>query len=276
MDTEYRPINEFLDLIIDHRGLTATKIGGKWENNDGVPVISANNIKNGLFVEMNSLKRINEELFEKWMPEKLRKDDVLLVSEGATFGELLHLGETLKAALGQRLFALRCNHNYDGQYLYYFLKSKKGQQELNARTTGTSVLGIRQSELLQILVPVTPLQEQKSIGDTLGTIDEKIRLNQEMNKLLELLGQTVFERWFIDFEFPNQEGKPYKSSGGEMVESELGRPIPSKWEIKELGEIATIASKTINPRRVQTNFSTILVFHHLMIRKAQFCVKGMK
>jgi type I restriction enzyme S subunit len=239
LDTSFRPISEILASIIDHRGLTATKIGGKWENNEGIPVISANNIKNGIFVEMDSVKRINKDLFEKWMPVKLRQGDVLLVSEGATFGELLYLTENLKASLGQRLFALRCNSEYDGKYLYYYLRSEKGQQELSARTTGTSVLGIRQSELILILVPNIKIEEQEVIGNILGAIDDKIKLNQEMNKTLEAIGEAVFKRWFVDFEFPNQEGKPYKTTGGQMVYNEtLGIEIPEGWRVNTLDEIS--------------------------------------
>jgi len=218
--------------------LTATKIGGKWENHEGIPVISANNIKNGLFVELDSVKRINSELFEKWMPIKLERGDVLLVSEGATFGELLYLGESLKAALGQRLFAIRCNNDYDSRYLYYYLKSKKGQQELRARTTGTSVLGIRQSELRQIVVPDIRIEEQKEIADILGSVDNKILLNRQMNNILEATAGAIFKRWFVDFEFPNEEGKPYKSSGGEMVYNEdLSKDIPKGWTVTKLGEV---------------------------------------
>ena len=267
-----------MELIIDHRGLTAPKIGGKWENNsDDVPVISANNLKNGLFVEMNSVKRINEDLFKKWMPVKLGKGDVLLVSEGATFGELLYLSEELKAALGQRLFALRCNCDYDAKYLYYYLRSKMGQQELSARTTGTSVLGIRQSELIQILVPDVPLEEQKVIGDALGSVDNKIRQNQEMNETLEAIGGAVFKRWFIDFEFPNQEGKPYKSSGGKMVYNEaLGKEIPEGWQKTKLGSIIEF-SRGVSYRGEDLKESeNALVGLKTVARGGGFNVEGLK
>src|SRR5690554_5498538 len=131
---EYKPLDQVLDLIIDHRGKTATKLSGQWQS-DGVPVISANNVSQGQFVEMDATKHITEELFNKWMPIRLEQGDVLLVSEGATFGEVLYLNDKLRAALGQRLFALRCNKNYDGRYLYYYLKSRLGQSELNSKTT---------------------------------------------------------------------------------------------------------------------------------------------
>lgn len=231
-------LEEVLELIIDHRGKTATKLGGQWQNH-GIPVISANNLRNGQFVDMDSVKHIGEILFEKWMPLELKPGDVLLVSEGATFGEVLYLKDNLKVALGQRLFALRCNERYVGRYLYYYLKSKFGQNELNSKTTGTSVLGIRQSELRRIKVPLVNMDEQQQISTILGSIDDKISLNLKMNKTLEAIGQAIFKNWFIDFEFPNEDGKPYKSSSGEMCNSELGL-IPKSWTVGKLKDYVSV------------------------------------
>jgi len=79
------------------------------------------------------------------------------------------------------------------------------------------------------------LPEQKAISNLLGKLDEKIELNEQMAQNLEAIGSTTFKHWFIDFEFPNEEGKPYKSSGGEMVHNgELGEEIPKGWEVGRL------------------------------------------
>ncbi|MFR4763284.1 MAG: restriction endonuclease subunit S, partial [Anaerococcus obesiensis] len=83
------------------------------------------------------------------------------------------------------------------------------------------------------------------------SLDDKIELNNEMNKTLEEMAQSIFKRWFIDFEFPNEDGQPYKSSGGEIVESELGM-IPKEWEIAQIDDISQVtmgvspSSKTYN------------------------------
>ncbi len=80
------------------------------------------------------------------------------------------------------------------------------------------------------------MQEQQTIANILGTLDDKIDLNQQMNNTLEDIGQAIFKRWFVDFEFPNEEGKPYKSSGGEMVyNEESGKEIPKGWKVDRLG-----------------------------------------
>jgi len=91
------------------------------------------------------------------------------------------------------------------------------------------------------------LTEQQEIASILSSINLKIRINQQMNRTLEAIGHAVFKRWFVNFEFPNEEGKPYKSSGGEMVyNSELDKEIPAKWVDKEIGELAKINERSIN------------------------------
>jgi type I restriction enzyme S subunit len=90
--------------------------------------------------------------------------------------------------------------------------------------------------LQELTVPFPKLEEQNRIANMLYELDRKIELNQEMNRTLEAIGQALFKRWFVDFEFPNEEGKPYKSSSGEMVESESGK-IPKGWMITSLNQL---------------------------------------
>ena len=84
-----------------------------------------------------------------------------------------------------------------------------------------------------------PLDEQKAIAHILSTIDDKIEVNNQINKPLENMAQAIFKQWFVDFEFPNEDGEPYKSSGGEMVESELGM-IPKGWGVSSLKDVINI------------------------------------
>ncbi|EME7174634.1 hypothetical protein EB14_02300 [Enterococcus faecium] len=103
--------------------------------------------------------------------------------------------------------------------------------------TGTSGRQRAQTDVIEntkIMLP--PLDEQKAIAHILSTLDDKIEVNNQINKTLENMAQAIFKQWFVDFEFPNEDGEPYKSSGGEMVESELGM-IPKGWEVKELVDV---------------------------------------
>lgn len=98
-------------------------------------------------------------------------------------------------------------------------------------TSGRQRVSWQAFENLTLNLPDLPTQT--AIAEILSSLDDKIELNNKINQELENLAQTLFKQWFIDFEFPNENGEPYKSSGGEMVESELGE-IPKGWEVKTL------------------------------------------
>jgi type I restriction enzyme S subunit len=93
-------------------------------------------------------------------------------------------------------------------------------------------------------------EEQQSIAAILSSLDDKIELNIRMNKTLEEIAQALFHRWFVEFEFPDEQGKPYKSSGGKMVESEMGM-VPEGWRVGTIGDVIDIVGgstpSTSNP-----------------------------
>ena len=125
-------------------------------------------------------------------------------------------------------------------FVYYLSISPQLRKEAIKSMTGTSGRQRVQNDLFEEIEVVIPtLPEQSAIAKILSDLDAKIELNQQMNKTLESIGQAIFKRWFIDFEFPNDKGKPYKSSGGEMVESEFWK-IPKGWTIGKLGELGKI------------------------------------
>ena len=119
------------------------------------------------------------------------------------------------------------------KYLFY----KLSQSDLSTYNEGSAVPSLTTATLNQIKIEIPSLKEQKRIADILTALDDKIELNNQMNQTLEEIASLLYKRWFVDFEFPDDKGNPYKSSGGEMVDSELGM-IPKEWEVKELGEIS--------------------------------------
>ena len=218
-----------LSLIIDHRGITPKKLGGNWDS-VGIPALSAKNIKNGQIINQAGIRYVSQKLYDRWMREKLRPGDVLLTSE-APLGELYFLKEKKDYCLSQRLFALRANPNIlNPNYLYYFLKSVKGQHELMRRISGTAAQGIRQAELrkIEISAPVDIL-EQHRIVSALSAFDDKIELNNKISKNLEQTAQAIFNEWFVNFKFFGHEKV-------KMVDSKLGK-IPEGWKVKKFGEL---------------------------------------
>lgn len=123
-------------------------------------------------------------------------------------------------------------------FIYYLSISPEFRNIAIKSMTGSSGRQRVQKDVLEnVEIKLPPLEEQEKIANILSCLDDKIELNNEMNKTLEEMAQSIFKRWFVDFEFPNEDGEPYKSSGGEMVDSEIGM-IPKGWEVKSLDEIA--------------------------------------
>jgi len=147
-------INDATELIIDHRGKTPKKLGSDWCGY-GYPAISAKNIKSGRLVNRDSIRFVDHDLYQKWMKDPIQPGDIALTSE-APLGELYYFSEKCDYLLSQRLYGLRADHEKcSGAYLYFWLKSDLAWQDLESRATGTTVVGIRQSELrkVKVLIP---------------------------------------------------------------------------------------------------------------------------
>lgn len=118
------------------------------------------------------------------------------------------------------------------KFAYYHLLTK----DINSMDSGSAIPSTSRPDFYNLGSKIPPIHEQKAIANILSALDEKIELNTQMNKTLEEMAQALFKRWFVDFEFPNEDGEAYKSSGGEMVDSELGI-IPKGWEARELEDL---------------------------------------
>lgn len=121
-------------------------------------------------------------------------------------------------------------------YLFNFLKCL----DLTKLNSGTGVPSMTFNSYYDLKVKLPDLPTQKSIAKVLSDLDAKIELNNKINRELEAMAKTLYDYWFVQFDFPNADGKPYKSSGGKMVyNAELKREIPEGWEVKTLLDIAT-------------------------------------
>lgn len=185
------PLGDALTAIIDHRGKTPKKLGGTDFTDSGVPVVSAIHIKSGR-IQWNERRRfVPDWMFEKWMSVRLSQGDVLLTSE-APLGEVAQVENDAPLVLSQRLFALRGRPGVlDSTYLRYFLQSPDGRARLEARASGTTVMGIRQAELVKVLIPLPTLVEQKRVARLLATLDDLIEQNRALADDLAEIASTV-------------------------------------------------------------------------------------
>lgn len=247
-------LEDIIETFIDYRGRTPKK------TNSGIPLITAKIVKQGRVNPATEF--IKEEDYDGWMTRGIPlKGDVILTTE-APLGEVAQIKDTKKVALAQRIITLRGKVEIvDNTFLKYSLQSPIMQHRLFERASGTTVIGIKSSELKKVNINLPPLEEQKKIANVLSSLDDKIELNNEMNKTLEEMAESIFKRWFVDFEFPNEDGKPYKSSGGEMVDSELGM-IPKGWEVKKISELIEVKDGThASPKVSKEGFPLVTSKH---------------
>lgn len=235
-----------MEAILDYRGKTPPK------TRTGIPLITAKVVKGGRIEAPDEFIAPSE--YDSWMRRGLPKaGDVLLTTE-APLGEVAPIVDP-KVALAQRLIALRGKQGeLSNVFLRYLMQSEFVQEQLKARATGTTVVGIKQSELRRVLLPVPGPAEQDAIGGILLALDDKIESNLQMNQLLEGIARAIFKAWFVDFEpvkakaagaagFPGMSKDVFNQLSGRFVDSELGE-IPDGWSV---GTLDTLFE--INPSR---------------------------
>lgn len=225
-----------------------------WEVKKLSDVININPIRNltignfAKYIPMDSLepftKNVKYFLNKKYQggPKFINKDTIMakitpcLENGKTTFTSSL---KNKEVAFGSSEFIVFSEKEdiSDSEYIFYKIISPDFREISIQSMTGTSGRQRVQLDILKNLLISTPnLKEQKIIGNILKSLDDKIELNNQTNQTLEQIAQSLFKHWFIDFEFPdeNNHNLPYKSSGGEMVDSELGK-IPKGWEVGNLG-----------------------------------------
>ena len=181
---------------------------------------------------------------------KIHPKNTIIITSRGTVGAIALLPEPM--AFNQTCYGLQSKKEHDVMYVYYVLKDSINR--LKSLSYGTVFETITIKTFNEIKIPLPPLPEQRAIAKILSDLDSKIELNQQMNRTLEAIGQAIFKHWFVDFEFPNEEGKPYKSSGGEMVyNKELGKEIPKGWRVGKLGDYITQIESGSRPKGGSTD-----------------------
>ena len=195
MNYESLSLSEVVEKVIDNRGLTPKKLGGDWSD-AGYRVLSAKNIKNQSLVQEDKIRTIDDSLYSRWMDDDVHRGDIILTSE-APCGETLFWDSDEKIVLGQRLFGIRVKREYDPYYLFLYMNTRRFQNELSSRMTGTTVQGIRQSELMKCRLSLPSYDVQVAVTKQIKPIDDLIRLNNSINDYLSNIAEAVFTHFQI-------------------------------------------------------------------------------
>ena len=173
----------------------------------------------------------------------VRKNDILISTVRPNqkhYGIIKNVAKNMVASTGFAVLTPK-EDKVDPGYIYNYLIQDHITTYLHsiAESSTSTYPSIKPSVIGDLEVDLPPLEEQKAIAHILSTLDDKIEVNNQINKTLENMAQAIFKQWFVDFEFPNEDGEPYKPSGGEMVETELGM-IPKGWEVVKLNSVVDI------------------------------------
>jgi type I restriction enzyme S subunit len=192
---------------------------------------------------------------------RLRHGDIVIARTGASTGSSAYISHPPPAVFASYLIRLRINKKADSRFVSYFLKSPKFWRYIESvRGDKSAQPNASAKTLTQVELDLPALEEQRAISSILAPFDEKIELNYKMSITLEKIARAIFKHWFINFEFPNEEGKPYKSSGGEMLQSDLG-PIPRGWRIGRLRDIAQNSRRSTSLNMLPKNTPYIGLEH---------------
>lgn len=158
---------------------------------------------------------------------------VVISRSGASAGFVSYWDEPIFVTDG---FLFEANERCDIRFLYYCLKSN--QSVLGGMQNGSGIPHVQGSALKEFPISLPPLPEQRKIANALTAIDRKIALNRKRIATLEAMAKEIYDYWFVQFDFPNAHGHPYKSSGGAMVYNpDLKREIPKGWEVVRIGDV---------------------------------------
>ena len=215
-------------------GTPSTKHPEYW--NGSIPWLSSS--ESGKNFINDASQFITEEGVKNSATRQAKKDSVIIATagEGKTRGQVSYLN--IDAYINQSLIAMQTNPAImESKYLYYYLKNSYTRLRTLSNITG--VRGSLSGSLLADFDITFPeLNEQKKVVSLLSSLDSKISLNEQINRNLEELARLIYDYWFVQFDFPDKNGKPYKSSGGKMVWNEkLKRDIPAGWQTAKVRDV---------------------------------------
>lgn len=214
-------------------GSGATPKGGNNAyQNSGISLIRSQNVLDYKFSK-DGLAFINKDQADKLNNVTVQKNDVLLNITGDSIARTCMVpDEILPARVNQHVSIIRCKSNYNPRYIHYFLMNMKPYL-LQICGVGGTRNALTKEALLKL--PINILPKQNEIAKVLSDLDAKIELNNKINAKLEAMAKSLYDYWFVQFDFPDDNGKPYKASGGKMGwNKELKREIPKGWNVDSL------------------------------------------
>ncbi|MGO3465583.1 restriction endonuclease subunit S [Psychrobacter sp.] len=216
---------------------------------DGIPCIMPANMKNSR-VDLTSISYISELDAKRLSKYLVKENDIIYSRRGDVTQKALIRQNEAGYFCGTGCLLLRPGSNFDARFLTYYLSTSEIQKWIVSQAVGATMPNLNTGILSRLPFNGPEKLEQSKIADVLSVIENKIELNNQINTELEAMAKTLYDYWFVQFDFPDADGKPYKSSGGKMVYNKvLKREIPEGWNN---GIVQDIIDKVPSSNRVPT------------------------
>ena len=241
MRSNYKPIGDFIELVDKRNGeLKNLPLVGVTVNKKFIPSVAntvGSNMKNYKLITKNqfacSLMQVRR---DGKIPVALMEDEEAIISQAYPVFEIININELLP----QYLMMWMSRSEFDREACFYAVGGVRGSLEWE--------------DFCAMKLPVPSIEKQREIVKEYKTITDRIKLNEQLNRKLEETAQAIYKEWFVDFEFPDENGKPYKSSGGEMEYcNELDMEVPKGWIVGTLSDIMEYSKERISLSKLNTD-----------------------
>lgn len=233
MQNSFSKITSLLTSIVDNRGRSVPT------SDAGFPLIATNCIKHSsIYPTFENVRYVDEETKGMWFRAHPEPNDIIFVNKG-TPGRVCLVPAPVTFCFAQDMVAFRCDpKKIDYQYLFAVLRSDYIQRKIENFHVGLVIPHFKKGDLDNLLIPrMATRDEELAVGQLYVTLSKKIDCNNRINAELEAMAKALYDYWFVQFDFPDANGKPYKSSGGKMVfNATLNREIPEGWKHSTIGE----------------------------------------
>ena len=243
---------------IGFRGYTTEDLVSSPSN--GAISLSPSNIVDGV-MDLSKCTYISWEKYEESPEIKIAPNDIVIVKTGNSYGRTAIIRNVEHPMTLNPQFVVLKDIQINPVYLAYFLKTDEFQKQIYGIVGGSAIPTLSQEDLASLIVRVPNENIQNTIADILDSLDGKIELNKQINDNLEAMAKQLYDYWFVQFDFPNKEGKPYKSSGGVMVYNErLKREVPVGLKVENIIDFAEIKNGATPSTADEANYGGDIVW----------------
>lgn len=223
-------------------GPFGTQLKASEYSKKGTPIINVKNIGYGNLI-LDNLDYVPDTVCSRLNNHLLKEGDIVFGRKGSVDRHCYIKVENENWMQGSDCIRVRLSNKVNSRYISYYLMLNQVKKQINFASIGSTMASINTNILKKVEIVLPCVEKQKLIVNVLSKIDEKIENNNAINNELEMMAKTIYDYWFLQFDFPDENGKPYKSSGGKMVwNDKVKNEIPEGWKVTKLEDLCSFSN----------------------------------